>query len=1043
MKNRLLACISFVGALVAINLSAKDSSWGQVNVISSDESHLEFEWVLDWPNTLSSGVPSLNPESLELPGSTLTPENRSVVPLTIGALFKVPEVNGVRLEVLEIKSSQRLEVSGRDIDSIFRSKKYSELEFGQSEFGFNVSEAHGEFANAADESGLPSFVEISSLAWLREHRVIQLRCHPIRLDRDGLRLERLERIRGRLVFSDPLEDRVVLERANRLRSPVFDRVVNNQVVNPSENRVAISNDRGIRKLGHEDGGQSSPLLKIGFDETGIYQLSAPVLASQGVDLETIDSSTFRLFDGESERPLLVFDGGDSRLDGSDSILFYGESIESIYATSNSYILRWGGEAGRRMSERMGGVGETALFAEEFVETLHFEEDLHYWQNMENGEGQDHWFWQSQLNGPDQREYEVSVLGVAVASATPVRVRVNLKGLSSIPEVLPDHHTRIYLNDRLISDERWDGNALFEQVSELGVKELLEGKNRVRVEVVGDLPVVLDQIFVDWIEIDYPRRLAARNGRLIFSGADHRLDAVSISGFRNDAVHIFDVSDPLDVTRILGASVSLKAQGFNASFNGGGAAEGEYVAVDNLGFLAPPSLQLVDGSDWGDPDHQADYLIVSYRPFIEALEPLIERKRSQGLSVSVVPVDEVYNEFGSGVVTPDAIIKFVQQAYNEWRSPAPVYLLLVGDSSLDPRDIFDTGTQNYLPSEITEMNFFGESVSDDGFVRVDGDDFLPDMLVGRLPAQSIEDLEVMVDKTLSYESEMTDLEWNKRVLVVADDDSEVFEELSESLVGLLPNGFEADSVYLSQSRGGTATREIFQKINEGRVMVNYTGHGSRSTWGIGDIGGIMFENADAAALSNQDALSVVTVANCLNGFFVARAAKPCLAEIFLRNSGGGAVAVWAPTSLGFPSGHRLLVRNLYETVFVQDELELGAAILVAKLSTLTNADFFKDQVKSYTYFGDPSLQLALPNRLAPVNLTIVSLGADGIEIRFNPVDGRRYTIESTDTLGGGARWLALPGGGHDSGRVTVSANSDSKFFRVRTSLTGEGLVDANE
>jgi hypothetical protein len=44
--------------------------------------------------------------------------------------------------------------------------------------------------------------------------------------------------------------------------------------------------------------------------------------------------------------------------------------------------------------------------------------------------------------------------------------------------------------------------------------------------------------------------------------------------------------------------------------------------------------------------------------------------------------------------------------------------------------------------------------------------------------------------------------------------------------------------------------------------------------------------------------VVTIANCLNGYFVGE--KVCMAEEFLRRQDRGAVAVWAATSLGYPS-----------------------------------------------------------------------------------------------------------------------------------------------
>ena len=209
-------------------------------------------------------------------------------------------------------------------------------------------------------------------------------------------------------------------------------------------------------------------------------------------------------------------------------------------------------------------------------------------------------------------------------------------------------------------------------------------------------------------------------------------------------------------------------------------------MDEFAVRSPKDVRLFPGTGWGRPENQADYLIVTHRSFVNALEPLVEQRRRDGHSVAVIPVDELYNEFTAGLPSPDAITRFTQYAYHNWEAPAPQYLLLVGDSTLDPRDIFGSGTPNLVPTVITEMRFFGESVSDDHFVRVDGDDFLPDLLVGRFPAETVEGLETMVSKTLSYQALETDQKWNSEVLVVADDDTSVYEELSEELAGITGN-----------------------------------------------------------------------------------------------------------------------------------------------------------------------------------------------------------------------------------------------------------------
>ena len=1022
------------------DLAAKEYSWGRVSVLSSDEQQLTFELNVEWPSNGSHGGYTLDSLSFKLPGAQLTPETGVNVPYTLGASLVLPAVKDVRLEILEVDVEAQSASVIPGLERMIRSKRAQELEGMHDSVGNHDADWQTRIGGIDRTERLSPFLDIASVGWMRQHRMLDLRCHPLKVDRARQGVERLRRIRARLVFGENFPQHEVRKREQRLAMPSFDQIARRRVVNPSELTSRSVEKRGLSKQAHLTDSEPEMILRISLRETGVYQLTAGALASRGMDLGEIDPATFRLYDSDQELPLFVEDGGDGTLGGNDRILFYGEALSDVYSETRSYVLRWGGPLGLRMELKTARTPVAAAAPTFSQETIRFEEDLHYSQNMISEAGEDHWFWGPQLLGPESRDFPIVVNDVAVSSSEPVLVDVALKGLSSISEDPLDHHTRVFLNGTMVSDELWDGNERFVQAFEVSAAKLREGENVIRVEVVGDRPGELDQVFVDWLELTYSRRLVAREGRLDFNGS---FGPNRVSGFRNDTIALFDVTDPTATKRLEGFDVRLESQGFRVAFRGDVFPSGRFVALDQFAFLSPTRTELVLGSHWKDSGHQADYLIVTHRSFIDALAPLVERRESQGLTTAVVPVDELYDEFTSGVPTAEAIKAFVKHAYHEWRSPAPRYLLLVGDSTIDPRDIFETGTPNLVPSEITEMKFFGESVSDDGFVLVDGDDFLPDLLVGRFPAESVDDLNAMLQKTLAYESQATNADWNRRVLVVADDDTAVFEELSENLLTTLPEGFESERVFLANYPPGDPTDDIFRQLNEGSLLVNYTGHGSRSTWGIGNVGSIMFENADAAALTNNENLTVVTVANCLNGFFVARATKPCLAETFLRNSTGGAVAVWAPTSLGFPSGHRVLVGNFYQSIFEAGEIELGAAVLGAKVFTLTDAGFFSDQVKSYTFFGDPALKLAVPNRIQDVFVRIESGADGGVLLRFDVEPGRNYVVEAADVLSENMTWQSLPGAPHNSGEMALSLESERQFFRVSVSLSLPQEGQANQ
>ncbi|ETX00595.1 MAG: hypothetical protein ETSY2_38750 [Candidatus Entotheonella gemina] len=333
----------------------------------------------------------------------------------------------------------------------------------------------------------------------------------------------------------------------------------------------------------------------------------------------------------------------------------------------------------------------------------------------------------------------------------------------------------------------------------------------------------------------------------------------------------------------------------------------------------------------------------------------------GLSVAVVEIQDIYDEFNHGIFNPRAIRDFLSYAYHHWTPPAPTYVLLVGDATQDYKDNLRTGTVNFVPSQIIETDLLGETPSDNWFVLVSGDDILPDMLIGRLSVQSVSQAEAVVDKIIRYEQQPPDDTRNTQALLVADDDSPVFEDISEQLAALFPPDYVTHKVYAGDYPPGDPTTEILQYIDDGTILVNYTGHGSVSRWGQWHGGNSILRRSDVTALQNLDQLPIVTVANCLNGFFTGRKTQVSIAEAFLRHPGAGAVAVWAPTALGYPSGQRVLLREFYEAVFQGEPQTLGEATTTAKIASAGQSRTWDELVETFVLFGDPAMRMGIPSR----------------------------------------------------------------------------------
>ena len=169
---------------------------------------------------------------------------------------------------------------------------------------------------------------------------------------------------------------------------------------------------------------------------------------------------------------------------------------------------------------------------------------------------------------------------------------------------------------------------------------------------------------------------------------------------------------------------------------------------------------------------------------------------------VVDVQDVYDEFSYGIFNPMAIHDFLAYAYTNWTSPAPSYILLVGDGHYDFKNYLGTGEPNYIPPYLADVDpWIGEATSDNRYACVSGEDNLPDLFIGRLPVRSSAEASAMVNKILSYEQNPATGNWNQQVLLPTDnpDDAGDFYRYADTLANnYLPVPYTAQRIYYGQT-----------------------------------------------------------------------------------------------------------------------------------------------------------------------------------------------------------------------------------------------------
>jgi hypothetical protein len=253
----------------------------------------------------------------------------------------------------------------------------------------------------------------------------------------------------------------------------------------------------------------------------------------------------------------------------------------------------------------------------------------------------------------------------------------------------------------------------------------------------------------------------------------------------------------------------------------------------------------------------------------------------------------------------------------------------------------------------------------------GADPIPDVLIGRLPVNTISEANAAVTKIIGYEQSSLQ-GWEDHVTFVADnvpDPAGDFVEASERMISdYIEPGYDVYRIYENNFNcPGTGCAQVNQAIvstinNTGTLLLNFAGHGGVNRWSQESI----FTNNDIPSLNNPNQLPVILSLTCLDGYWLhpglIPTPSPSLIEELLRSPSKGAVAAFSPTGLGVATGHDFLWRGFYDATFRDGNWILGEAALAAKLDLYSTGGNL-DLVHTYTIFGDPALKIKTPYQFA--------------------------------------------------------------------------------
>jgi hypothetical protein len=782
--------------------------------------------------------------------------------------------------------------------------------------------------------------------------------------------------------------RVVNQRLERLLS--FDLTLK---------QSGIVNNQLLKKKGNKSQSvlASGDWYKIKIKSDGVYKLDRAFFTKHGINPESINLSTFKIYgngigmlpevlaeprvDDLAENSIQIFDANaNNSLEDGDYISFYGKGpsvwkenatdyshVKNVFSDYSFYFFTFGGAPGKRVGENGEGNGIVPnMTITESDYLLAHDEDIVNFRNS----GRE---WFGEALTVENRSFDLNIPDFIDGPGNFIRSEVAVR--TAIPT-----NVLVYFNNSNILFSHYGSQVNFEtddnyaSVSNLKSSFNSAGSFNLRYEFIR--PQLSSEAWINYFEVQCKRKMKPIDGQIHLFNLNSKVNdkvEFKIENLGSD-YKLWDVTDPVNIT-IQKTMLSGNVSSFIINPNG---KLPRYLVFKNGSEMLPEMVGKVENQNL-HASAPADFIIITHPDFKAQAEKLAKfHQEREGFTYLITYPDKIYNEFSSGALDITAIRDFVKMVYDRAdSSKKPKALLLFGDASYDYRNLKVT-SGNFVPTfeSYESNNSISSYCSDDYYVILgDGEGFWPgkyipteglDMGVGRLPAKSAYEAEVMVDKCIHYKTASDKGEWRSSITFLGDDeDYNTHIEDSEVLSDLVEKEFpplNINKIYLDAYKqvslgNGNAFPDVNEAINnsiaKGTLVFNYLGHGG----GSGMAHERVVTRPQILAWKNYDKLVFFVTGTCNLAQFD-NPSEESPGELMMTNDQGGAVGMITTTRKVYIGLNTRFAENLFNgNLFARDGnhfMTFGQSYINVK-----NIMWQAPNVRNYVMLGDPLLDLNLP------------------------------------------------------------------------------------
>ncbi len=740
--------------------------------------------------------------------------------------------------------------------------------------------------------------------------------------------------------------------------------------------------------------------KFEAPEEGIYKIDYNTLSSLGIDPATVDPRTIKIcnhggkaldedinsFAGRPMEEIAIYVEGES--DGvfntNDYILLYGRGVDffeystlqarvarnkNYFSRKNYYFITSGGEDGKRMATRA-----SENFTSPILRTTSTACTFNDSDRINLDKSGRIYVGDEFSSSVKTHTYILPMPGIINGTQVKYRYQIINHSDSQMPIIMEESGSQI-ANKWLYGPTTAWGTAGKNRSTLYYTWNSQEERSVFKITVNNNDPA--DKVYLDYIEIEYERTLETDTDELIFFAPDMTGDIrYELSGFKNSAVTVWDITDFSEVKKITGASVSGGEVAFESSEIL--RASSKYIALCTSKYKSVENIEQVENSQIASFSEGAEYVIITHKNFSDQAERLKKYRAGESdypISSAIFYIDEIYNQFSSGTVDPTAIRNFLRFAYQNWQT-APFYVLFFGDGTYDYLDV-EGKDNNFIPTyqTVESFNEVSSYPTDDYYARISGNDNKLDLAHGRIMVNSPEEAEVTIDKIIEYESESDKSLWRNTITLVADDgkktdgdDGSTHTTQSETLaIEYIPKYFDLHKIYLAAyptvntglgRRKPDVNKAIVDAVNNGTLLLNFIGHGNPDTW----THEYVYERTITVPQFTNSQYFFLTAATCDFGRYDDPVSKSGTEEMLLLPD-AGMIGGFSATRSVFSAPNAALNNEFYEQLLStrdsdDERLPVGHACLLAKYLFSTG---YSENTEKFHIFCDPYLRLNEPDR----------------------------------------------------------------------------------